>query len=184
MNDRLARLSAVAAPGMAVFGTVLAGVFWDLGVAVLVLAACALLCAIAALWASLQAVAGNTPMTIDEAITLTHADAADERKRAILRTLKDLELDFGVGKIGRDDYQALVNRYRREAKGLLRASDESSTSVRAAAAAYVAEHQQPLQVSRNVCPGCHAGNEEGAVFCNKCGKRLARGTGKKADGGR
>jgi hypothetical protein len=182
MNGRLARVSAVAAPGVAVLGTVLAGIFFDLGVAVLVLAACALLGAIAALWASLQAVSGNTPMTIDEAITLTHVDAADERKRAILRTLKDLELDFGVGKIGQDDYQALVNRYRREAKGLLRASDESSACVRAKAAAYVAEHQHPRQVSRTVCAACHAGNEEGAVFCNKCGKQLARATGEKTDG--
>lgn len=178
MNDRLARVSAVAAPGAAVLGAVLAGVFYDLGVAVLVLATCALLAAIAALWASLQAVSGNTPMTIDEAITLTHADAVDERKRAILRTLKDLELDFGVGKIGHDDYLALVNRYRREAKGLLRTSDESAASVRAEAAAYVTEHQPPRQGSRTVCSTCHASNDKGAVFCNKCGSRLGRHRGK------
>jgi hypothetical protein len=176
------RFSGVGVAAAIVLGTVLAGVFCDLGAAMLVLAACALLGAIAALWASLQAVSGNAPMTIDEAINLAGAGAADERKREILQTLKDLDLDFGVGKIEQDDYQAIVTRYRSEAKDLLRASDASSTAVRAKAAAYLALIQQPRQVRNLSCPSCQTANDAGAVFCNKCGSRLAMAAMEKTDG--
>jgi ribosomal protein L40E len=173
VTDRLARLVGPAALAMTVLATVLAGVLVDLGVALLVLAAAALFAAIGALWASLQALSGNVPLTIDEAIALAHADAADERKREILQTLKDLELDYGVGKIGSDDYHALLSRYRGEAKGLLRASDENAAPVRARAAAYVQEHRNPVRPAGPVCGQCQASNEHDAVFCKKCGARLS-----------
>jgi hypothetical protein len=148
MSDRLARLLRAATPAVFILGVISAGAFCDLAVAMLVFAGAALLGAVAALWASLQALAGDVPMTIDEAIALAHPGAAEERKREILRTLKDLDVDFGVGKIGQGDYETLVTQCRREAKGLLRASDETSASVRAAAAAYVAEQQHPHQVEK------------------------------------
>jgi hypothetical protein len=170
MSDLLLR---ALAPGAVVFATALAVVFGDLGVAVLVLAASALLGAIAALWTSLQALSGNVPMTIDEAITLANADAVDERKREILQTLKDLDLDFGVGKIGQEDYDALVARCRREAKGLLRAGDEVSASIRATASTYLTEQSRPGRATRAVCAKCHATNDHDAIFCKKCGGRLA-----------
>jgi hypothetical protein len=148
MSDQLTRLLRAATPTVFILCVISAGAFCDLGVAVLVFAGAALLGAIAALWASLQALTGNVPMTIDEAIALANPAAAEERQRQILQTLKDLEVDFGVGKIGRDDYETLVTECRREAKGLLRATDETSASVRAAAAAYVAEQQHPRHVEK------------------------------------
>jgi len=142
MNDRFARMLGLAGPGVVVFCAVAVGLFFDLAAATLVLAGAALLGAILTLWASLQALFGNAPMTTDEAIALAHLGAVDERKRAILQALKDLQFDNSVGKIAQSDYDALVSSYRREAKGLLRAMDADVASRRDNAVAYVNKHRR------------------------------------------
>jgi len=141
MTDRLVRTLTVAVLGVVILGVTMAGVLLDRGAATLVLAATALLGAIAGLWASLQALLGNAPMTIEEAIAFAHASEAEERKRAILQALKDLQFDHSVGKIGQSDYDMLVLSFRGQAKRLLRSMDEDVASRRAAASAYVAEHR-------------------------------------------
>jgi hypothetical protein len=181
VSDRLVRLAGVIATAAAMLAAVSAGIFFDLGVAVLVLAASLLLAAIAALWTSLQTLSGNVPMTVDEALALAHADAADEHKREVLQTLKDLEMDFGVGKIAPDDYEALVGQCRREAKRLLRASDEVSETVRAKATAYLSKRRPAGPAGRLRCAQCQTANDKDAVFCKKCGTRVASATGTKAD---
>ncbi|MEY2934548.1 MAG: hypothetical protein RL033_5297 [Pseudomonadota bacterium] len=76
------------------------------------------------LWASLQGLTGDAPLTLDEALSLGAPSAEEEQKRAVLRALKDLEYERAVGKINDADYASLAEHYRNEAKRLLRAVDE------------------------------------------------------------
>ncbi|APR83904.1 Hypothetical protein A7982_09253 [Minicystis rosea] len=104
---------------------------------VLVLAGGALVSVIAIFWASIRTLVGETPLSGADAYALGAPRAEEEQKRAILRALKDLEFERSVGKISEEDYQALVTKYRAEAKRLLRVIDEESQAEREKAEALV-----------------------------------------------
>jgi hypothetical protein len=157
------------------------GFTYGLGTAILVLAGGVLLGIISILWASVRTLSGDAPITLEEAIMLAAPSAAEEQKRAVLQALKDLEYERSVGKIAEGDYQELLQRYRAEAKRLLRAVDEDLAPLRAKANAYLAEQlgrplpASPAQApakSNHSCPSCQADNDADAVFCKKCGAKL------------
>jgi hypothetical protein len=163
----------------------LVGARYGTGTAILVLAGGVLLGVIAILWASVRTLSGDAPITLEEAIALGAPSAAEEQKRAVLQALKDLEYERSMGKIADADYEELLHRYRTEAKRLLRAVDEDLAPARARAAAYVAEHLgQPSksvpaparakEPDLRACPSCQVENDGDAVFCKKCGSKLAR----------
>jgi hypothetical protein len=76
------------------------------------------------IWSSLQGLGGDVPLTLEEALSLGAPSAEEEQKRSVLRALKDLEYERTVGKINEEDYAALAQHYRNEAKRLLRAVDK------------------------------------------------------------
>jgi hypothetical protein len=102
-----------------VIAAVVTGVSVGLGPALLVLAGGALLGAILLLWSSIGRLTGESPLTLEEAIGLAAPSPEEERKRSILRALKDLEFERSVGKISEEDFAELSQRYRAEAKSLL-----------------------------------------------------------------
>src|SRR4029079_11356507 len=103
---------------------VLAGATMGAPAVILVLAGGALIAVIAVFWESVRTLAGETPLSGADAYALGAPRAEEEQKRAVLRALKDLEFERSVGKISQEDYDALVAKYRAEAKRLLRALDE------------------------------------------------------------
>ena len=119
-----------ALPVVTVVGAVVAGVAFGVEISLLIVAAGALAGVIALLWASVQALTGESPLTLDEALTLGAPSAEEEQKRAVLRALKDLEFERGVGKISEDDYAELSARYRSEAKRLMQLIDAGSEAER------------------------------------------------------
>ena len=119
-----------ALPAVTVVGAVVAGVAFGVEISLLIVAAGALAGVIALLWASVQALTGESPLTLDEALTLGAPSAEEEQKRAVLRALKDLEFERGVGKISEDDYAELSARYRSEAKRLMQLIDAGSEAER------------------------------------------------------
>jgi len=116
----------VALPVVTIVGAVVAGVSFGVEISLLVVAAGALAGVIALLWASVQALTGESPLTLDEALTLGAPSAEEEQKRAVLRALKDLDFERGVGKISEDDYTELSTRYREDAKRLIQLIDAGS----------------------------------------------------------
>ncbi len=114
----------LALPLVAILATTVAGALLGPGPAVLVLAGFALLAAIESLWSSLQALLGEAPLSREDAYAYGAPSAEEEQKRAVLRALKDLEFERGVGKISDDDFAELTARYRAEAKRLLQVIDE------------------------------------------------------------
>lgn len=114
---------AAALPITTIVVAVVAGVALGVEISLLVIAAGALAGVIALLWASVQSLTGESPITLEEAITLGAPSAEEEQKRAVLRALKDLEFERSVGKISEEDYAELSARYRSEAKRLIQALD-------------------------------------------------------------
>src|SRR5215831_17267674 len=119
---------AVAAvlPVVTVVTAAVVGVALGVELALLVVAGGALAGVIALLWASVQSLTGESPLTLEEALTLGAPSAEEEQKRAVLRALKDLDFERGVGKISEEDYAELSARYRAEAKRLMQILDEGA----------------------------------------------------------
>src|SRR3954454_24102816 len=101
------------------------GNLYGVQLVVLTLAASALLLVIWLLWSSVQALAGESELTFEEAFSLGARSAEEEQKRAVLRALKDLEYERSVGKISDDDYNEYAERYRAEAKRLIQGLEEN-----------------------------------------------------------
>jgi hypothetical protein len=121
------------AVGAAIALVIGAGFVFGAPIAILALAALALLGGIALIWSSVQSLTGETPLSLEEALTLGAPSAEEEQKRAVLRALKDLEYERSVGKITPEDYQELSARYRAEAIRLMQRLDENLKPARARA---------------------------------------------------
>jgi len=128
-DDLERQVASVVAIGTPVAAVVIAGVsllIWGPGPAVLVLTAGALIGAVIILWSSLRSLVGDAPIDpgFDEAVVRARVSEADERKRMVLRALKDLENERDIGKIDEADYAALATEYRARAKAILREMDD------------------------------------------------------------
>jgi hypothetical protein len=125
---RLGRAVGVALP-LATLGAALGfGVVASIGPALLVLASGVLLGAIALFWSSLRTLSGDAPLPATFSVLVAQrraeVDAAEERKRTLLRALKDLDHEHSIGKLDDADYQELLAKYRTQAKALMREMDE------------------------------------------------------------
>jgi zinc-ribbon domain len=85
------------------------------------------------LWSSVGRLTGESPLTLEEAIGLGAPSPEEERKQSILRALKDLDYERGVGKISDEDFAELSARYRADAKALLKLIDAESAPFRKSA---------------------------------------------------
>lgn len=117
--ERFPQLARVVLPAVAFGATVTTIVIYGLPTGLLFAAGSVLVWVISMFWTSVQSLTGETPLTLDEALSLGAPSAEEERKRAVLRALKDLEYERGVGKISEEDFVDLSARYRAEAKALL-----------------------------------------------------------------
>jgi hypothetical protein len=123
---------ALLLPATTVVGAAVAGALVGIEVSLLVIAGGALVGVIALVWASVQSLTGESPITLEEALSLGAPSAEEEQKRAVLRALKDLEFERSVGKITQEDYVDLSNRYRAEARRLMHLLDSGGEKERAA----------------------------------------------------
>lgn len=103
----------------------LMGTFMGLPAALLALAGGALCLVISLVWASLESLGGSAELTLEEALALAAPTVAEEQKRAVLRTLKDLEYELSVGKISQADFDVASAHFRAEAKRLIAQADSS-----------------------------------------------------------
>jgi hypothetical protein len=101
-----------------------AGVVSGIELAFLVVAAGVLVLVITLMWSSVQSLTGASSLGFEEALGMGAPSKVEEEKRSVLRALKDLEYERGVGKISPEDYAELVSKYRTEAKRLMQSVDE------------------------------------------------------------
>ncbi|MBY0494645.1 MAG: zinc ribbon domain-containing protein [Cyanobacteria bacterium] len=111
--------------------------------------------------------------------------ALEREKTLVLRSIKELEFDFAMGKIAKADFDEMSNRLRARALGLMkqldagggyreqiakevqerlgRSNDERDNAGSATAKAVAL---------RTSCAECETENDPDAKFCKNCGARL------------
>ena len=114
--------------------------------------------------------------------------ALEREKTLVLRSIKELEFDRGMGKVSETDFTEMSARLRARAARLMRELDagslyrqqiEKEVEQRLAHATNP-KSQNPKPRSQtpaaqpqvNTCAACAAGNDADARFCKNCGARL------------
>ena len=133
------------------------------------------------------------PLVTAEAVDTTplivgRTRAAIEREKTlVLRSIKELEFDYAMGKISKNDFEEMGGRLRARAIGLMRQLDEGSgyketierelagklAGLKGSASAAAPAFKAPASVAASV-PGCSCGtvNDPDARFCKTCGNKL------------
>jgi hypothetical protein len=136
------------------------------------------------------------PLTTDD--PSLYSEPLSERRRATierekslaLRSIKELEFDRAMGKLSQKDFDEMAGRLRSRAITLMKELDEGgsayATIIERELSARLAHKKAGSQGPRPAvhesaavddgrCAGCGGVNDHDAVFCKRCGTRLARG---------
>ena len=125
------------------------------------------------------------------------------RKDSLLTAIKDIEFDYGLGKLSLEDFEELHGKYRSEAAGLLEeidslgdglaadgGYDDIEREIRAERGKFVSSYDD-LEIEKEIlrareaawndlierhCPKCGGGCGEDDLYCSKCGAKLSRPT--------
>jgi hypothetical protein len=149
-------------------------------------AAAALVYALAQLYAVVRALAA--PDRIAQvgrgAGAFTQAELRDEKRR-LLRAIKELEFDHGMGKLSQADFDAVISTYRLRAIEVMRALD-GKTELHPELVRLLAEREggeapaakpderAALDVTTRICGACQGSNETDAKFCKHCGAPIRK----------
>lgn len=204
-EQRLARGVAIGLPLVTLSVAAVVGMLMGPATSILVVAAGGLLGVIALLWGSLRVLSGDAELSPELAALESSGrgvDALNSRKKMLLRALRDLQNEHGLGKTEDDDFEQLSANYREELKVVLRNIDASLEPHRGkaeeAARAYLvragiadagyrgdlpadadqdkddkAKAKVPNKAARVACPKCDASNEPDAKFCKECATKLS-----------
>ena len=137
--------------------------------------------AAAALYRALVPFAVPAAVLIDEPLSERRRATLEKDKMLVLRSIKELEFDRAMGKLSQKDFDEMAGRLRRRALQLMKQLDEG--------AGYAPLIEAELERRLSRVPGdrvpaagvlrsdrsctCGASNDTDAVFCKKCGTRLA-----------
>jgi hypothetical protein len=108
--------------------------------------------------------------------------AMEREKTLVLRSIKELEFDYAMGKVGKADFDEMSTRLRQRAMGLMKLLDEGGGYKEQIAreieqrlaqdqSAQGAQGAQGAQSAAG-CAECGTDNDEDAKFCKNCGHRL------------
>ena len=108
--------------------------------------------------------------------------ALERDKTLVLRSLKELEFDWAMGKVSDLDFQEMGGRLRARARSLLKQLDidgaayrdliERELAERVMRAGDAAPESEGPRTTRLLCGSCGASNERDAKFCKGCGTAL------------
>jgi hypothetical protein len=100
--------------------------------------------------------------------------ALEREKTLVLRSIKELEFDFAMGKIAKTDFDEMSGRLRARALGLMRQLDagggyreQIANEVKERLGAQSAQGAQGAE-----CSECQTINDSDAKFCKNCGAKL------------
>lgn len=153
-SNPLARFAPI---GFAAIGAVMLVIFGrsflDASIGVLAAVAVVMLLAIFALWNSIRMLTGEMPVPEElAAAELRGTVPRAEKKRSILRALKDLENEHALGKIDDEDFKVVAGRYREEAKNLLRELDTEVAAYLPKAEALIQKHLKQKGLTQDPSP--------------------------------
>lgn len=92
-------------------------------------------------------------------------EVLEKEKALVLRSIKELEFDKAMGKVGEVDFTAISSRLRARALALMQDLERT-------AAAAATEREAAAATKRRRCAGCGTPNEPDAKFCKNCGRGL------------
>jgi hypothetical protein len=106
--------------------------------------------------------------------------ALEREKTLVLRSIKELEFDFAMGKIAKTDFDEMSGRLRARALGLMRQLDagggyreQIANEVKERLGAQSAQSAQSAQGAQGAeCSECQTINDSDAKFCKNCGAKL------------
>jgi hypothetical protein len=96
----------------------------------------------------------------------------------VLRSIKELEFDFAMGKVSQADFDEMGGRLRRRAMGLILQLDASTGYREQIEREIEAQVKTPAASSSDAharigfCPACSTRNDTDARFCKQCGTSL------------
>ena len=103
--------------------------------------------------------------------------AIEREKTLVLRSIKELEFDYAMGKVAKADFDEMSARLRARAAGLIKQLDAGGgykeqiakeIEERLATAEAIVEPSRP----RGECSHCDTVNDADAKFCKNCGAKL------------
>ena len=103
--------------------------------------------------------------------------ALEREKTLVMRSIKELEFDFAMGKIAKADFDEMSARLRARALGLMKQLDAGG-GYRDQIAKEVADRlagDRPIPLkpaAAGVCEECSTQNDVDAKFCKNCGAKL------------
>ena len=103
--------------------------------------------------------------------------ALEREKTLVLRSIKELEFDFAMGKIAKADFDEMSGRLRARALGLMRQLDAGGGYREQIAKEVETRLAQVPSTSPKVdaaglCSECDTQNDPDAKFCKNCGAKL------------
>jgi len=112
--------------------------------------------------------------------------AMEREKTLVLRSIKELEFDYAMGKVAKADFDEMHGRLRARAVGLMKQLDAGGgykeqiareVERRLAEGAQGAQDAQGAQSASSAqgatgCAECGTENDEDAKFCKNCGAKL------------
>ena len=93
----------------------------------------------------------------------------EDRRKAVLSALRDLDFDFKIGKVSEEDYTPLRAQLVVEASQYIEQDTEEEKKLEALIQTRRATQQQTMN-----CEHCGAEVEAGQRFCAKCGSAVHR----------
>jgi hypothetical protein len=96
------------------------------------------------------------------------AQEMEARKKEIYAAIRDIDFDYQMGKLSKDDYEALRQQYKTEAIGMMKQLDQSvvGPSLRRARTAGAVKN------SERFCHHCGQPVGPEDQFCGACGGKL------------
>lgn len=102
--------------------------------------------------------------------------ALEREKTLVLRSIKELEFDFAMGKIAQADFDEMSGKLRARALGLMRQLDAGGgykdQIAKEVQERLGAQGAQSAQSAQSGCAECATINDPDARFCKNCGSKL------------
>jgi ribosomal protein L40E len=107
--------------------------------------------------------------------------AMEREKSLVLRSIKELEFDYAMGKIAKPDFDEMSSRLRNRALGLMRQLDagggykeqiQKEVEQRLKRLEGDSATAEAVALRASDCPECDTQNDPDAKFCKNCGAKL------------
>jgi len=105
----------------------------------------------------------------DEAIAVAELE---RKKSALIREIKDIELDYQMDKIDDADFEELTNAYRMQAIAVMEELDSTKGNSEKKKYSVNSEYNVPEDKKSGFCKECGTTLFRDASFCGVCGSRI------------